>query len=492
MRAGDIPSALKKAIVTPIYKGGERRQAANYRPVALTSHIVKIFERIIVRKLVEHFDKYELWNKRQHGFRRGRSCLSQLLEHYDNVLKALENGNGLDVLYLDFEKAFDKVDFGVLCRKLSKLGIGGQLMVWIKNFLIGRTQRVVVQEELSQETSVRSGVPQGSVLGPVLFLCMMGDIDADIVGAKVSSFADDTRISHEIRNQQDTELLQENVMKIYTWAERKNMHFNDAKFEVIHYGRTAPVYEYISSAGVTIEAKKEVKDLGVLMTDSADFDVQICKVVKQAKGKMGWILRIFATREQQAMLSLYRALVMPILEYCSQLWSPWKIKHKIEIESVQRTFTNRIAEVKHLNYWERLRVLKLYSLERRRERYILLYMWKIQNGFVPNINDQIVFRQHLRLGCICERGNLNNRAQTRVYSQKANFITIRGPILFNCLPRSLRDGSFNSVSNFKKALDKYLQTLPDEPKLPHYYPRAASNSIVDQAAQLRVDSLPRS
>ena len=200
-QTGNIPTALKKAVITPIYKGGERRKAENYRPVALTSHLIKIVEKVIVKKLVEHFDRHELWNKRQHGFRKGRSCLSQLLEHYEDILQAREKGKEFDVLYLDFEKAFDKVDFGVLCRKLTQLGIEGKLKAWIRDFLSHRTQKVLVQGKLSQETLVRSGVAQGSVLGPVLFLCMMGDIDADIIGAKVSSFADDTKISYEIQSQ---------------------------------------------------------------------------------------------------------------------------------------------------------------------------------------------------------------------------------------------------------------------------------------------------
>ena len=253
------------------------------------------------------------------------------------------------------------------------------------------------------------------------------------------------------------------MTKIYAWAEKNNMQFNDVKFEVMHYGEAAPEYEYVSSTGIVIEAKTEVKDLGVLMNASGDFDAQIKKIVKQANCKMGWIFRVFATREREALLCLYRSLVMPLMEYCSQLWSPWKLKHKMKIEAVQRTFTSRILEVKLLNYWERLRALQLYSLERRRERYIVLYIWKIKNGLVPNINNQINFRQHLRLGCICERATLNNRAQARIYSQKANFITNRGPQLFNSLPITLRDGNFNAVTNFKRAQDKYLQSLP------HYY-----------------------
>ena len=203
MQNGNIPNGLKRAHITPIFKGGEKNKASSYRPVALTSHLIKIFEKIIVTRLVEYFDENNKWNKNQHGFRKKRSCLSQLLNHQENILQALEDDSSIDVVYLDFEKAFDKVDHGILSEKLNKLGVRGQLREWINCFLHNRTQRVTIEGAVSEPTVIKSGVPQGSVLGPVLFLCLMADIDSDTEGVMISSFADDTRLSSRVQTEQD-------------------------------------------------------------------------------------------------------------------------------------------------------------------------------------------------------------------------------------------------------------------------------------------------
>ena len=321
IRTGCIPNRLKSALVTPIYKGGGRSKAANYRPVALTSHLIKIFEKIIVDRLTEYFDVHNLWNDKQHGFRKKRSCLSQLLNHFESILQAREENCQVDVVYLDFEKAFDKVDYGVLSEKLLRLGITGELRQWINGFLRDRTQRVILNGILSAPSLVKSGVPQGSVLGPVLFLCMMVDTDQDAEEVLISSFADDTRLSCRVNTEEDKAKIQSNLGKVYLWALNNNMKFSDAKFELMHYGETL-AYDYFDCVGKKIDVKKEVKDLGILMSDSGDFHSHYSKIIKEARNKMSWILRVFETRKLKPMLTLYRSLVVPRLEYCSQLWTP--------------------------------------------------------------------------------------------------------------------------------------------------------------------------
>ena len=185
---------------------------------------------------------------------------------------------------------------------------------------------------------------------------------------------------------------------------------------------------------------------------------------------MGWVLRVFQSRKRSLMLTLLKSLVIPLLEYCCQLWNPWKAKEIQAIEAIQRTFTYKIIEVQHLNYWERLHELKLYSLLRRRERYIIIYIWKITQQMEPNTEGtmglKIKTRKHPRYGtqCVIQYPTNRNPAQ----SLQKNAITVLGPRLYNALRKYLRDIESVKTEKFKFELNKFLELIPDETKLPNY------------------------
>ena len=237
LESGKIPDLLKRAFISGIYKSGLRSKPVNYRPISLTSHVVKTWERVLRRVLVSYLDFHLKLDPNQHGSRAGRSTLSQLLQHYDEILSALESGDNIDCIYLDFSKAFNKVDHGILLHKLKEIGITGKIGRWIANFLHERKQEVLVKGNKFKESILKSGVPQGSVLGPLLFLIFIGDITQGVT-AKTLVYVDDAKLKENVKNDEDVNNLQENLDKVYTWADKNNMQYNDDKFQVLRYGKS--------------------------------------------------------------------------------------------------------------------------------------------------------------------------------------------------------------------------------------------------------------
>ena len=493
---GVVPSICKHALIIPVHKGKSRSLPQNYRPIALTSHLVKVFEKVVRHNLVRFMDQHELFNHSQHGFRGGRSCLSQLLNHIDRITSLLEGGSDVDVIYLDFAKAFDKVDIGVTLRKLKSLGVRGQLGRWLGSFLLDRQQTVVVDGQRSLSRPVISGVPQGSVLGPLLFLVLIGDIDGEVFSSFLSSFADDTRIGHHISGDEDAEQLQADLRRVYNWAKINNMEFNAEKFELLRYKanrhiqRPASSTEYMSSSGTPITEKEHISDLGINLSHDTTFKYHIDKKISAMKSKVSWVLRTFRTRAAFPMLTLWKQLVVSEHDYCCQIWSPIKAGDIQALEAVQKSFTRKIDGTQGLSYWERLKSLKLYSLQRRRERYIIIYIWRILEDQVPNLEcTPIQSQQHQRRGRECLVPIVSNYASPLVRQARFSSIAVRGPKLFNCLPQALRNISGCEVDSFKRALDRFLSGIPDEPPVHGYtqFRRCETNSLVDWCvlAQLR-------
>jgi len=224
-------------------KKGCKDQASNYRPVSLTSQISKVIKSLLRDVIVEHLERHMLICDSQHGFRKGRSCLTNLLVFLDKVTESINDGLSVDVIFLDFAKAFDKVPHQRLLCKLNAHGIQGKLLNWISAWLRNRRQRVCLQGELSGWWDVTSGVPQGSVLGPVLFLIFINDLDNDVRNW-ILKFADDTKIYSCLRDSKDCDLLQDDLDLLCAWSSRWQMQFNVGKCKVIHIGKKNPIYTY--------------------------------------------------------------------------------------------------------------------------------------------------------------------------------------------------------------------------------------------------------
>ena len=350
--SGEIPDILKLGLISPIHKGGSTSDSANFRPVSLTSHIAKTGERTIREKLVNYLEYINKMDGCQHGSRRGRSTLSQLLEHHHEIIQMLERGENVDSIYLDFAKAFDKCDIGILMHKLKALGVTGKLGKWIFNFLSQRKQQVVINGVASNVTNVTSGVPQGTVLGPILFLIYISDIGDNITSSK-KIYVDDTKIKKGIRNESDVEELQEDLDKLYSWAKENNMVFNGTKFQLMRYGSDEEIKNdtnyFTGETTDIIERFENLRDLGVILSDDASFDDHILKVAKKVRQKIGWVMRTFYSRRQDLMKTLFKSLIVPHVDYCSQLWMPIKSTSIQTIEKLQKDFFNKIPVIRELN-----------------------------------------------------------------------------------------------------------------------------------------------
>lgn len=261
----------------------------------------------------------------------------------------------------------------------------------IKSFLTDRYQTVVVNGSASPSTKVLSGVPQGSVLGPLLFLVLIGDIDEKVKSSFVSSFADDTRIGRKIKDSSDVQALQDDLDAIYQWADDNNMQFNSGKFECIKYGRRKDLREaskYSTQDGKLIKTKDTVRDLGVTLDSDGTFTSQIDKVCSTARSLSSWILRTFKTRQKNLMLTLWKSLVLPHIDYCCQLWTPDRKGHIQALEAIQKSFLRKITGYSQLNYWQLLDTLNIKSIQRRQERYSIIYTWRMMENQVPNAGIQ--------------------------------------------------------------------------------------------------------
>ncbi|KAL5264266.1 hypothetical protein ACHWQZ_G005385 [Mnemiopsis leidyi] len=448
MSTGVVPHFYKTGYVTPLFKKGSRCEAGNYRPITLTSHVVKVFERVVRKTMMLHLETNDLLSDKQHGFRANRSCLTQMLDHFDDIFEGFTRGEDTDSIYLDYAKAFDKVDLDLLIHKLRRYGFHSRLIEWIKSFLFDRDQVVVLDGIHSDLAKVISGVPQGSVLGPLLFILFINDLEQVVTSSRVSFFADDTRVSKRIGCMNDCYLLQEDLYKILDWSLRNNMKLHEQKFELLNHLHSKnsalselPFHDetlsYLLSSEVALYPTDKVRDLGVMVSSDLTWSGQIGSMVSNARSKLSWVFSVFRTRDRAVLITLYKSLVRSLLEYCCPLWNPGKVTEIQLIEGVQRTFTSRVSGLENLNYWERLSKLKLMSLQRRRERYIILMMWKILHNVVPNSCD-IQFKTTSRHGAVAVIPPLSRASSIHNQSLYDRSFTVMGPKLWNKVPQTVK------------------------------------------------------
>ena len=329
-------------------------------------------------------------------------------------------------------------------------------------------------------------MPKDWLLTPlsVLFLLHIADIAREVSSATTtSSYVDDARANRCIADiPSDCQALQDDLSGIYRWAEDVNMVFNSEKFECLRFwpGKTSvPEFVYKSPDGSIIEEKKDLRDLGVQLSSDLSFSIHIQNTVASANQLIGWAMRTFRRRSRLVMMTIWKSLIQSKLDYCSQLWSPVDQLSISKLESVQRHFTSQISGLDGQDYWERLESLRLYSQERRRERYRIIFIWKVLQGYVQGYN--LTSLNNPRRGRLVVVADYPSHAPAVVRRAREASLSVRGAQLFNHLPRHLRDTLTGTVEQFKAGLDQWLSTIPDQPTIPGRLRGAATNSLLDQA-----------
>jgi hypothetical protein len=323
----------------------------------------------------------------QHGFIRGKSTTTQILEVYHETLESVSSGNEVDAIYLDFSKAFDKVPHHLLLRKLETFGIRGSLLSWFQSYLTDRQQRVVLHGVCSEWVPVTSGVPQGSILGPLLFLVYCNDIISTL-----TLFADDSKLYRPHSFPTSSTLLQLDLSNITKWTADNQMKLNATKCKTMHISRErAPTRTQYSINENILEQVSTIKDLGVLISNNLSWSKHIESIVSKANKTLGLIKRICKeVKNINTRRILYCALVRPKLEYASSVWSPYTIKHRLFIENVQRRATKFILNYPdNMSYVDRLQKTNQLPLDFRREISDLILLFKSKHHLINNGYKQI-------------------------------------------------------------------------------------------------------
>lgn len=341
----EVPQRWKHAFITPIPKKQPYSDPGNYRPISITSIFARTFEKIMKKHVLEYIEKSGVISENQFGFMKGRSVETAVLTSLNDWTAAVERGNRSDVVYFDFSKAFDKVPVDKLLIKMEMAGIHPMIRAWIQSFLTGRTYQVKVRQEYSSMYSAHSGVPQGGVLSPLLFLLYTFELPAKIarLGAACKMYADDIKIYKEIENVQDCRVIQSAIECVDEWAKIWELPLAPEKSCSFTVGTRSQVSQSAYSLrGVLLKSVSAVRDLGFSISADLRFNEHYRALVKKANFRTYNLFKILKTNDLQTLLRAYKIYVRPIVECGTTVFNPTKKKDIGLLESVQSNYTRKL------------------------------------------------------------------------------------------------------------------------------------------------------
>ena len=491
---GCVPGEWKVAHVVPVHKKGSKEDVENFRPISLTCLIMKTFERIIKDELLNRTE--HLINNSQHGFLRNKSCTTNMVEFTDSLVLSINDIHSLstDVVYFDFSKAFDSVNHDLILHKLKHLyGINGRFLKFIMNYLCGRSQCVVIGNAKSDILPVLSGVPQGSILGPILFVLFINDLPSGLnSGTSIALYADDTKIWRSICNQEDHEILQRDISYLNQWAIDNKMHFHPLKCKVLPvHDKPSPflgifpnIQFHYHLGDCMLPFVDTERDLGVDVTKNFLFNDHISRILAKASQQFGLAKRTCSfVKDVRRKRALYLALVRSQFEHCSSIWRPTSKDNMKKFESFQKMCIKWILSEEHLSYYSydeyirKCRQVNILPMEQKFDFNDLILFHKIMYESVPvtlpNYLSLFTGQTRLRSTHLDRLSFVNTllpQGNSTSLLNKSFFFRVHS--VWNNLPVELRE--INSASLFRSGLTKHMWD-----SLKQLDPSIVNDSLVD-------------
>ena len=473
-KSGHIPADWKLANVVPIHKKGSKVEVNNYRPISLTSLVMKVYERVIRDELLKRCN--HLLDQRQHGFLAHKSCCTQMVDFCDSLALSLNENIRSDVIYFDFQKAFDSVNHDLILRKLKhQFNIDGSLLRFFVSYLKDRFQKVVIKNEQSSILKVNSGVPQGSILGPTIFILFLNDITEGLSpGTNMTMYADDTKIWRRINIADDHWILQRDVDHLLNWASKNKMTFHPSKCKVltVSSGHLPNVNFLYTMSGNILEYTTLEKDLGVHINGKLNW-TEHCEILySRANQRLGILKRNCSfIQNTSKRRSLYLAQVRSHFEHCPIVWRPSSKSILEKLESVQKRAIKWVIDDVYIsftnlrNYYMKCKGLNILPISFRFDFKDLLFFHSVFYSYsvvkIPNYLQRFsgsrLRSSHFdRLSIVCNilprtPQNLNTE-HTCMGISKSFFY--RAHLAWNRLPLDLRD--IGAPSKFKKELLSFI------------------------------------
>lgn len=432
-------------MIIPVFKSGDKSSVSNYRPISLLCSVSKLLEKLIYDKVID-FVSASI-SPCQFGFRPKHSTTQQLLTFLHSLQASLSTSSQSDVIYLDFKKAFDSVSHNELLTKLWSFGLTGNLWKWFKAYLSFRSQQVILNSFLSDPLPVISGVPQGSILGPILFLIFVNDLPPSANFSKTFLFADDTKCLKKVSSPADSQLLQEDLHHLSHWCLKWNLRFNEKKCVVLRFCLKSPriLFNY-SLNNISISSVNHHRDLGIIFSHDLKWNDHLKFISSRAYKILGLIRRSFSSGlPTSSKKNLYLSLVRSQLTYGSQIWRPNLLKDISTIECIQRRATKFILNDFNSDYRDRLLSLNILPLMMQLELYDILFFIRCLKN--PDPSDAFSIHHFVQFSDSNTRSSSHCKLKHRLCKSntESHLYFNRLPRLWNSLPPMNLDLSVSSI-----------------------------------------------